>query len=664
MTGIAVVVEECLIIDGVIRLKPFEKVRCESLKSVVLWDFIRTNKHQITCFSDPSWYSQGNKLSVTFNGLTPEFEYELKAMTLGLYTQGSGQGMEPLSWLSIRRLIANLKRLSSWLQSYKINSFSGIEVVPELKLRNIILDLVQTADLQKHPSFAMSILSAVYWLKKYDVVESKAFFELMNEYFSPFILLVKERRNMHSVIPVRIMKQVLKTCEKHVVKTEKAFDGWLKLQNKINQAIPSVSSTAFSKTTFVKSLNYAENAQIGKYHATIKVFRRYVFVLVLSYTGMRHSEVMALPEDPGFVRNNKFHLKSLLSKTTDDTQVLEWITNEITYRAVCLLVRINKVYLERAELLLAHHARALPEKRRLNLEFGLGSKTLFGVMPHKKSCGFAAHTKSTSNGFNYINKIFSIAVTESDIAELEKMRCNYQSVSSNHKKFKQPYRNGDYFNFTAHQFRHTFAWFIVANRLGDLDDIKYQYKHLDHMMTLVYSQRGYESMDELIRLTESFSEFMTSQAMEEIVVAAQDGVLAGKGGQNFILRLGEILEEDLTTGNNPHFNNMQELLEFASKHSTNFRGLSHGYCTKGGDCKVRNAADPSHCVSCNSYIATPRHLPHWLVVKKRCEAQLASFEKLPEELKQRFKSFSVALKGNFEAANIITKQLAINVKEA
>jgi hypothetical protein len=379
---------------------------------------------------------------------------------------------------------------------------------------------------------------------------------------------------------------------------------------------------------------------------------------------MRYSEAMALSDDSAIERNGKYFIKTLLSKTTDETQSLEWVTNEVTYRAVKLLTRVCSVYRERAALLLKYHSDLLPLKRKLNLEFGLSNRTLFGVSPHKKSCEFSLNTKSTKNGFNNINKMFLIRVTEHDIAELERMGCNYQSVSSNHKKFKKPYEVGDFFNFTAHQFRHTFAWFIVANRLGDLDDIKYQYKHLENMMSLVYSQRGYESMEELIGLTESFSEFMVSQAMEDMVSAAQDGTLAGKGGQNFIAKLSEILADDLTTGNTPHFKNMEELITFAAKHTNNFRGVSHGYCTKGAECKVRNAADPSHCVWCDSYIATPRHLPHWLVVKKRCESQLAAFEKFPSEIKLRLKAFSTALKDNLEAANIIIDQLTIKVKEA
>lgn len=572
--------------------------------------------------------------------------------------------MEPLAWSTIRRNIANLKRLAKWLERYGIESFDSLDQLPELRLRNIILDLVQASGVKKHPSYAESLRAAIYWLKLYSVVKSEPFFDLMNEYFLPFTLLKKERRNKHSVIPVQIMKQILKASEDHVNAAEIIIDDWHVLQKKLNNAVEYAPKKHLKNSTYVEGLNEDECAELDEYYELIKNLRRYTFVLVISYTGMRYSEAMALSDDSAIERNGKYYIKSLLSKTTDETQSLEWVTNEITHRAVTLLARVCSVYRERAALLLKYHGDLLPLNRKLNLEFGLSNQTLFGVSPHKKSCEFAIHTKSTKNGFNNLNTMFSIRVNEQDIAELERMGCNYQSVSSNHKKFKKSYKEGDLFNFTAHQFRHTFAWFIVANRLGDLDDIKYQYKHLENMMSLVYSQRGYESMEELIGLTESFSEFMISQAMEDMVSAAQDGKLAGKGGQNFIAKLTEILAEDLTTGSTPHFKNMEELITFAAKHTNNFRGVSHGYCTKGSECKVRNAADPSHCVWCDSYIATPRHLPHWLVVKTRCETQLAALEKLPLEIKQRFKAFSTALNDNLEAANIIIDQLTIKVKEA
>jgi len=194
MSEIADAIEKCLHIDGLIRLNPYESVNLDDLSPCVLWDYLRTNKHQLTVFGDDSWYSQGNKLTITFNDIGPEYQYQLKAMTIGIYTQGAREGGDPLGWATIRQVIGDLKRLAKWLQRYQINSFSDIYSVPELKLRNIIIELVQNSNLQKHPSFSLSILTAIKWLNLYGVVESNVFFELMNEYFFPFTLLKSERK--------------------------------------------------------------------------------------------------------------------------------------------------------------------------------------------------------------------------------------------------------------------------------------------------------------------------------------------------------------------------------------------------------------------------------------------------------------------------------------
>jgi hypothetical protein len=113
------------------------------------------------------------------------------------------------------------------------------------------------------------------------------------------------------------------------------------------------------------------------------------------------------------------------------------------------------------------------------------------------------------------------------------MSCNYQSVSQNSGKRGVKYKVDDFFNVTAHQFRHTFAWFIIANRLGDLDDIKYQFKHLKRAMTLVYSERGYESLSELRTIIEYFEKLVNKQAIEDIVESAKKEQVAGGGGGVF-----------------------------------------------------------------------------------------------------------------------------------
>ena len=306
MKGISTAVEACLKIDGLISINPYSSSIDAELTPLVLWQYIRSNKKQITLFGDDSWYSQGNNLSVTFNGVGSKYQYQLKALTLGMYTQGSGQGMEPLAWSSIRITIANLKRLAKWLERYGIESFDDLYQLPELRLRNIILDLVQASDLQKHSSFAQSLLNAIYWLKLYSVVKNEQFYDLMNEYFLPFTLLKKERRNKHSVIPIQIMKQVLKASEEHVNAAEKIIDNWHSLQTKLNDGVEYAPKKHLKNSTYVDGLNESESAELDEYYELIKNVRRYTFVLVVSYTGMRYSEAMALTDDSAIERNGKY----------------------------------------------------------------------------------------------------------------------------------------------------------------------------------------------------------------------------------------------------------------------------------------------------------------------------------------------------------------------
>ena len=664
MSEIYKAIDETLRIDGIIRLRPFDEKILSKLNDRVLWDCLRSSGRHVTLFGNDTWYSDGNNLTICFVGLTRKYSYQLKSLVLGLYTQGAGEGMEPLSWGTIRHIVTTMKRFLKGLQKEGIHSLDEVAGLPDLKVRNLLQRIVPSKTLRNHPSYAEALLSSAYWMKVYGIVEKPSFFKILQDYLKPFACLKKERQKRHVIVPVRILKLALGRCENEIELARKVFDDWEALQQRINNSISNANPRDLDRSTYLKALSKSEKSKLTVYHQHIQQLKSCVFTLVLAYTGMRLGEAMALSDDSAIAKDGKFYLRTRLSKTTDGTQELEWVTNEITYQGVTLLSKICQVYRQRAELILDYHGEQLPEARRFNLLYGVSEKALFNATFHKKSCRFAMHTKSSRKNFTDINGVFDIAVTEADIKQLDRMGCNYQSVGSSHKQFKKPYKVGDKFNFTAHQFRHTFAWFVVANRLGDLDDIKYQFKHLDNCMTLVYSQRGYESMEDLIHLTESFSEFMVKEAVDEMVQSAEQGRLAGKGGQNFIERLETILNDDITTGKVPHFNNMQELLTFTAKFTSNFRGLSHGYCTKGSDCKVKNAADPSHCVYCDSYIATPKHLQHWLVIQQKCESQLQAFDAFPEHMQKRFESFSTALRDNLEAANSIIQQLTTDVRKA
>ena len=658
------VIDAVLNVDGAIRLQPYSTEKYQRLAPIVLWQAYRNTGVIVSRFSDDSWLREGEKTSITFHHANEELGYELRAITLGMITHGAGEGMQPVKWNTTKRIIRCSKRFALWLQAQNILSLRQIDALPLLRLRHLISKFLSDHNATKHVHIAQEVSSALYWWQQYGIIKSDERVNLFTELLSPLIALKSSLRQKHAVIPTRIMKLMLKECEEQLELAEKHFEQWQVIQLALNDRIAGLNPGHFNRDTFIDALSETEAKKLNHLHTYFERIRRYVFVLVMAYSGMRHSEAMALEDDAAFNRDGIYYLRSYLSKTTDGSQALEWVVSEQAYRGVKLLGMMNAIYRERAKQLIQYYSKSLPENRLLDLQFGAKDNKLFRVKHTKQSAWFSNQSKATKNGFNNVNTLFSIPVTQADIEQLETLGCNVQSVSASSKIFRLPYQVGVPFNFTSHQFRHTFAWFIVANRLGDLDDIKYQYKHLESSMTLVYSHRGYDSMAELVRLTESFEAYLTEQAMTDMVSAAEDGHLAGRGGQKFIERLRLVLGDDFESGSSPHFTNMQELLTYTAKHSSNFRGLSHGYCTKGTNCKVRNAADPSHCINCDSYIATPKHLPHWLVIKQRCEQQLAAFERFPEDMQPRFASFKGALTDNLHAANQIIAQLQIKIKEA
>lgn len=664
MSEIHNILEQILDVDGHIRIRPYQVELHSQLQHTILWQTQKNSGLCISHYGDESWLATGEKQAITFHDAQGELGHELRALALGMLHHGAGEGMLPIKWNTTKRIIRCSKRFGLWLQKQNITTLHLIDTLPALRLRHLIDKYLTENNAQRHLHVAQDISSALYWWKLYGIVQSTKILTLFEEMLTPYIAKKSEYRQKHSIIPTRVMKILLKECEQKLELAERHFEEWKKIQTKLNQRIAHLGSGHFNRDTYINALTEEEKSKLNELHVYFESIRRYIFVLVLAYSGMRHSEVMALNDGSAFSRNGEFYITSSLSKTTDGEQELEWVVSEHAYRGVELLTKMNKIYRERAGLLVEYYGDKLPPNRVEDMKFGRVDTKLFQVRHCKQSALFSEQAKVTKNGFNNINTLFSIPVEQRDIEQLQKLGCNIQSVSSNHKNFRKPYQVGIPFNFTSHQFRHTFAWFIVANRLGDLDDIKYQFKHLEKTMSLVYSHRGFDSMEELLHLMQSIEEYLTQQAMTDMVQAAEQGHLAGRGGQKFIERLKSLLGNDFTSGSSPHFANMQELLTYTAKHSSGFRGLSHGYCTKGTGCQIRNAADPSHCINCDSYIATPKHLPHWKVIKQKCEHQLAVFEKFSDEMQSRFASFKGALLDNLYAANSIIQQLEISIKEA
>ncbi|MEY3880467.1 MAG: hypothetical protein RIQ94_1263 [Pseudomonadota bacterium] len=323
MTGLDYAVDLTLIINGSIKIKPYQADLMQTLNSVHLWDHIGLNEHHKIDFGCEKWLSPANKSTLTFYGCKPKLAYQFKSLALGMYTQGTAEGMSTLAWNTICHIISNLKRFGIWIAKYGLLGFDELDHLDELKIRNIIREMVVDMKMHEHPSVADALLKAMYWTKAYQLISNPCVYQLMNEYLGPFVLLKKSRRNKHSIIPPRILKKLLIQSELQVEKAQQMFEPWSKIQLRLNQSISTVSSGHFNLSTYIDVLNNDEQIELDKYHNTINTLRRYTYILVLSYTGMRYSEALALSDDAAVEREGQYYLKTFLSKTTDETQCLE-----------------------------------------------------------------------------------------------------------------------------------------------------------------------------------------------------------------------------------------------------------------------------------------------------------------------------------------------------
>ncbi|MEI6002440.1 integrase [Paraburkholderia bengalensis] len=589
-----------------------------------------------------------------------------------LLHSGAREGGTPYKWLSVTLRIRPLARFSGYCARRGLKSFRTLDQLPSLKLRTILLGFLMDSEedggmnAKVFTSCYKSARDALKCLSMYALVVRSDFAELVNELTLPEIDRHEtQHRLRHAIIPTGVMKRVITEAAGYVEQAEAKFDEFAAVFRETHQGIvaakcvdpaAAVYSTARKAARRLKSLLY-------EYFRDLQL---HTYALVLAFTGMRDGEAGALKTGCAGRRTEGgetvFYVRSMLSKTDDNAISLDWIANEPAWRAVALLSKVNELYYERARLVQQHYGEHLAEDEKNIFRHGLANRWLFGLRLTVFTANFVRYTKG-GDGIHALNlSHYRIPVTDADMVQLEEMECNYRSVAGNSGNRGKPYRVGDPFNLTAHQFRHTFAWFIIANRLGDLDDIKYQFKHLHRAMTFVYAERGFKSLNELRSVIEHFETFVSGRSVNDIVQSVVAGRVAGGGGERLARMLASLnsgmSDEVFGTEQQPHFRNVKDVVTFTTRHSESIRGLPHGYCTKGPSCKIRNAADPSHCLYCDTYFATPKHLPYWRAIKANCEARIGRIDGMPNEARGQFQAFRQSLEDNLFAANRIIYRLA------
>jgi len=674
MTDLVEIMDTIAEVDGHITIRNLTLAQIDALKDKVVWNYNdRKSLEETIRFGGTYFRPEGAKEGLSIDTGSPHYDYEIKAVLLLMMHRGRIEGGETLKWRTAQIVCLMLVRLTKYYSQRGYASFRDLDIMPDLKLNNLIGGFLEDSaskgglDARENTSSYRFADRAFKTLVNYGLISRIGFAELAYTLLGKGMTKhEKEFTLKHPVIPTGVMKKLIAECIAFIDCAEKNFNRFAKLFRQTHKVIKGKPGATLHASRFLRDKHAVAELQ-KLFDECYSALPRHTNTLIYTFTGMRSNESVSLQTDCAGHRiedgEDLYFIKGLLSKTDGNVVTLDWICNEITYRAVTLLSKLNHLYYERAELVLESYHDTLTAELVNNLMHGLKDRKLFGVRPGIYSLYFLVSDRCGSADERTVLSLkrYRIEVDAVDIAQLNKLGCNYKSVSSNGGNRGKPYVAGDYINLTPHQFRHTFAWFIVANRLGDLDDVKYQFKHLDDAMTYIYAQRAYETMDELATCIEDFDQLMNGNAVRDIIQCAESGKIAGGGGE----RLAKIIQE-LQRGvedkmysddHQPHFKSVRDLIAFIVRHADTIRGLPHGYCTRGAFCKIKNVSDPSHCMYCDTYYALPKHLPYWLAIKNNCETRLKGIADSPEYIKGKLKSYRQALIDNLSAADTIIARL-------
>jgi len=286
-----------------------------------------------------------------------------------------------------------------------------------------------------------------------------------------------------------------------------------------------------------------------------------IFWLLLT-TGMRIHEVLGIKRD-AYRSETKddttfYYIETVSEKT--HTGLAEWIAPEIATQAIDILGRLSaplQNQLER-ELLTAKANHDHAEVHRL-----------------EEISNHICLSKNLKKG-NAINLLSGTTITEHRLPNLSK-------------------QIGSDWNLSAHQFRRTFANYVVHSELGDLRALKDHFKHWSITMTALYAfndDLDAELFNELLREKYLIEEEI-KQDWFELDAPITGGDMAQKIMQ--IREDGELIKA---------FGSHAAMVK-AFTASIPIRSVGIGWCTNDDECKC---GKPD---SCESGIVDKRHAPYW-----------------------------------------------------
>jgi integrase len=659
--------------DGTYVILPLSEIEkkgfnVRSFDNVLLWN-VKSTDIKIAGdvkFGANNWYSYEEALRhLTFPSNNIEMSLQLRLYALICHFNGKWDGGEPIKLSTLQTQVTYLNKTAIWLIEKGYRSFHQLEILPELKLRTLLFqyltECLKIQTLATPPRFLADIFNSHNSLGLFGDNTSKC----LNEVFTELFVYnnVSSRLTLsHPIIPTRIMKKILSFSADIVKDCQDKIEEWEAANDKViaylkEQDIPDSKNNVWDlidKAAIASGVHKSIKELADQHFDDLRLA---VYIDVIAYTGMRYKEALSCRLGCATLQGDVFYVEALTTKTTDSVILDDWVANEDTYDAILLFERYVKGMRKRAKILIKRFNGVITDSQLHNLRVGIKNKRLFGVSDSALSVSFAKSGRFTK--FQCTSPLYKpkwdLTLENDDIKDLERLELNYAQIRG--KKRGNPYQLGDSLRVTNHMFRHTFAYFVVANKLGEAEDIAEQFKHISAAMTRVYTDKGILSHEELVDLVDGFEKLMIKKIADEIAGQAGEQTLRGGAGESYnkaakglVIGITDSNTSNANVIRQIHFKDLNQLRLFLVKNVEMIRGLPQGYCTAGDACKIKGAAVPAGCVYCKSFIIAERHKPHWVAMKNKAESKLEAISTLSPEKQRGLELFVIHYKKDLHAA--------------
>lgn len=584
-------------------------------------------------FKDDRFLPNFEEIPFSFANLTKNFSYELKVITLSFLFLGQTKNYKIIKWSTARSNLRVLKRFAMILIDQGLDSFRELDKLTPIALQNIG-ELIY-ADFNKSNETFVSKLST---LVHYALIKNKTLEYILHNYKDE--KNKSSKSNSFTIIPNNVLLTLFSKINEYKINFIKEYVIWKKYNQqdilRINQGKYYVIDGKYFSTKQHDSISGVQFISI------LNKFRKVVIFNTLLFTGMRKDEVKELKNNCVKNIDDTYFVISSLSKTTPYKCDFEWMSSESCNEMLSLLIDINTEMKKRVRAIINTHDKRFSPEYISHLKSNLMLDRIFCFDYSLNRCVFTSTQFIIKNDLNKNYSVFKISLDQLDIDQLNFLECNYKSVVPNSSNYMIKYCIGDYFNFSPHQFRHTFSYFMIANNLCTIRQIKHQFKHASSIMNKPYTKRAIYS--QLIKQSKTIDDTIKIKVLMGFSVSIGLKNCAG-GGVKYILNALNLKDFKYNISIDPiNLKGLDEINSYLLRNRDSINFLPHGFCMNGSDCALKSISVPLDCINCFGYITTDSNLPYWRGLLIDIQDKLSKINLLPTDKKKVYENLTSNLK--------------------